>query len=120
MKYIRTKDGKIYDTLDERGMAISQIRKQCDFVDFVTFQNRLGDFAIPKTEIVKQADTIEELCDEFVGIDSQGHYIIHNDKFIEGARIIPLEKVNYYGAIWTDKGLIYVAKMNDKGELKLL
>ena len=25
-----------------------------------------------------------------------------------------------YGAIWTDKGLIYVAKMNDKGELELL
>ena len=24
------------------------------------------------------------------------------------------------GAIWTDKGLIYVAKMNDKGELELL
>lgn len=25
-----------------------------------------------------------------------------------------------YGAIWTDKGLIYVAKMNNKGELELL
>ena len=25
-----------------------------------------------------------------------------------------------YGAIWTSKGLIYVAKMNDKGELELL
>jgi len=25
-----------------------------------------------------------------------------------------------YGAIWTDKGLIYVAKMNDKGEFELI
>ena len=25
-----------------------------------------------------------------------------------------------FGAIWTDKGLIYVAKMNEKGELELL
>ena len=25
-----------------------------------------------------------------------------------------------YGAIWTDKGLIYVAKMNEEGELELL
>ena len=25
-----------------------------------------------------------------------------------------------YGAIWTSKGLIYVAKMNDKGELELI
>ena len=31
-----------------------------------------------------------------------------------------LEKFEIYGAIWTDKGLIYVAKMNDKGELELL
>ena len=68
----------------------------------------------------KEANTIEELCDEFVGIDSQGHYLIHNDKWLEGARIVPLEEINYYGAIWTDKGLIYVAKVNDKGELELL
>lgn len=25
-----------------------------------------------------------------------------------------------YGAIWTEKGLIYIAKMNEKGELELL
>ena len=25
-----------------------------------------------------------------------------------------------YGAIWTDKGLIYVAKINEKRELELL
>ncbi len=25
-----------------------------------------------------------------------------------------------YGAIWTEKGLTYVAKMNDEGELELL
>ena len=30
------------------------------------------------------------------------------------------EKVVVYGSIWTDKGLIYVAKMNDKGELELI
>ena len=29
-------------------------------------------------------------------------------------------KEGIYGAIWTSKGLIYVAKMNDKGELCLL
>ena len=26
----------------------------------------------------------------------------------------------FYGAIWTSKGLIYVAKMNEKGDLELL
>ena len=28
-----------------------------------------------------------------------------------------LEEYEIYGAIWTDKGLIYVAKMNEKGEI---
>ena len=31
-----------------------------------------------------------------------------------------LEDYDWYGAIWTDKGLIYVAKMNSNGELELL
>ena len=69
-------------------------------------------------EILKQADTIEELCDEFV---LPKHKIIitrfdlkhrYTKKDLEGEII--------YGAIWTDKGLIYVAKMNEKGELELL
>lgn len=71
-------------------------------------------------QIIKQADTIEELCDEFVGVDSLGHYIIHNDEYIKGASIVPLEEISYYGAIWTEWGLKYVAKMNEKGELELL
>ncbi len=29
-------------------------------------------------------------------------------------------KTSIYGCIWTSKGLIYVAKMNDKGELELI
>ena len=33
-------------------------------------------------------------------------------------RVFP--NIEIYGAIWTDKGLIYVAKMNDKGELCLI
>jgi hypothetical protein len=31
-----------------------------------------------------------------------------------------LDMSNLYGAIWTSKGLIYVAKMNKEGELELL
>ena len=39
-------------------------------------------------------------------------------------RTIPLNEFDdlskIYGAIWTDKGLIFVAKMNNEGELELL
>ena len=68
----------------------------------------------------KVADTIEELCDEFVvdyGIDKivykQLNWAI--DKATRGTYPYTI-----YAAIWTDKGLIYVAKLNDKGELELI
>lgn len=75
-------------------------------------------------EILAQADTIEELCDCFVAV---GNRHIVWDK--QPNKDITFEQVKgtfaayhfkIYGAIWTDKGLIYVAKMNDKGELELI
>lgn len=84
------------------------------------------------------ADTIEELCDEFVAANVKCNYYrlthICREKYYEPK--IPMYYVGehthdfvdnfinngneIYGAIWTDKGLIYVAKMNEKGELELL
>ena len=65
-------------------------------------------------DILKQADTIKELCDEFVMISYGKH------KLDIGCHSYGDEKIQIYGAIWTDKGFIYVAKMNNKGELELL
>ena len=65
-------------------------------------------------EIEKIADTIEELCDEFIGVVGNMH------RQLTGTNIRSWNGCSIYGAIWTDKGLIYVAKMNDKGELELL
>lgn len=78
---------------------------------------------------VKSADTIEELCDAFVMFCPNAprrkirvYEIIRSislyskrDKRWGGNMV---DKV--YGAIWTDKGLIYVAKLNEEGELELL
>ena len=76
------------------------------------------------TEELPQADTIEELCDMFVVVDKERHIQLSNvedtnkeclkrDFFVSNNYIV-------YGAIWTDKGLIYVAKMNEQGEWVLL
>lgn len=103
MKYIRTKDGifeLIWNVIEKNG-------KQ--------FIIEKYDGVIYEEEAIKQADTIEELCDEFIS-----NY--HQPLELKSAR----EKIGLYkdfvvyGAVWTDKGLIYVAKMNDKGELELL
>ncbi len=104
MKYIRLKNGRIVNQFE----------------------------TVRIDSIVKKADTIEELCDIFVRWNI--HYIPQNtDTFIRTKKVDAIyknfNKAKYgfkvngyelYGAIWTDKGLIYVAKMNEKGELKLL
>ena len=98
--YIRTKDGRIldFDKLNE----VSKLS-----VDMAE-------------EPIREADTIEELCERFVVIDKETKEVISIVSFLEYAKLWSSCKYNIYGAIWTDKGLIYVAKMNDKGELELI
>ena len=127
MKYIRTKD------------KVLKVRKP--FADEYTDNTHIHCYEHPmvhKRDIIKQADTIEELCDAFVDtselkttntggwlydeFDSKNKCLVY---YVEDEkRTIPLTEYDdlskVYGAIWTDKGLIYVAKMNDKGELELL
>lgn len=104
MKYIRTKDGIV---------DISNYIEK----DFYYQDTKTPDY-IGKEKIIKQADTIEELCDCFVKIKRKENckpYILKFDykdlpKLKEQAVKYPNSPV--YGAIHIeDKGLIYVAKM---------
>ena len=80
--------------------------------------------------IVKSADTIEELCDELVvhnpsndGDFYPKHFVYQNkwETMLKPMSDYQKSKgIEIFGAIWTDKGLIYVAKMNSKGDLELL
>lgn len=109
MKYIRTKDGRIIKIGEQTDVGYEK----------GTFEihNKAGIVAsYEPIEVLKQTDTIKELCDEFVGI---------NDGKPQMLRFVPYACAQYwnggvYGAIWTDKGLIYVAKMNKNGELELI
>lgn len=109
MKYIRTKDGRILKG-SNYGFGVGMPYKNYD---------------------VKIADTIEELCDEFIDVDNHEFYkIVHKNgityaisrtKVFIGHYDIRLKEIGQImGAIYTDKGLIYVAKMNEKGELELI
>ena len=120
MKYIRTNEG-IFEVLDKE-------------TDICVLTNKAWKY---KKDIISQADTIEGLCDEFVYINKVGKfdkpYVIHfqllNRKFTEPTI---KEKLDYIykcykkdlhkikGAIYTDKGLIYVAKPNNKGGFELI
>ena len=83
---------------------------------------------IPENEVLKEADTIEELCDEFrykfdnflkherCWKDSKGIWRDFDNYFPLNKEEISTIK----GAIWIEWDLKYVAKMNEKGEMELL
>ena len=116
-KYIRRANG-IYE------LNINEQAKKENVVNyFYTRDNELKcNLLFDKEDLkqFKQADTIEELCDEFVYSDNSFKNVLY--KSLEPVKtLIKLRNnCNVYGAIWTDKGLIYVAKMNKRGELELL
>ena len=126
MKYIRTKDGRIIDLTfyKENGIINNGIK----------FVHKLNGsyFFVQQDNIINQADTIEELCDELVlvggnakpsiidNITAVSKYVVLKDKSFELWEKLTKENCKIFGAIWTDKGLIYVAKLNERGEWKLL
>ena len=109
--YIRTKDGvyevegrKFYDALKRK--------------HYITTKG----LAIKEDDIINQSENLEELCDCFVIDDKRNNerYLMDYDDVIKVIYCGGIyEEDVVYGAIWTDKGLIYVAKMNEKGELEL-
>jgi hypothetical protein len=106
MEYIRTKEA-IYkvDGYDDRGVCV------CNGKTFY------------RNEYIDIADTIEELCDEFVNVSGvskeiritgEYHLVEYSLNIIKGMSGIT------YGAVWCEWGLKYVAKLDDKGEWHLL
>ena len=114
MKYIRTRDGifefaKRFNLEHYRNVGFSD-------EDIVKKFIRNGN---------KIADTIEELCDYCLYYNCYDDFVIR--KVPLSTSLESLYRDMQYKlvkdiklAIKTDKGIIYVAKMNDKGELELL
>lgn len=95
--------------------------------DDVIFSTNAEIEDIDIKEYKQVANTIEELCDEFVVFDKEqpnGKLLYYRGFENLKNEFVDFEndkcKVEIYGAIWTSKGLIYVAKMNEKGELELI
>lgn len=114
MKYIRNESG-IYEVVKSNSRSTEFIYPTKKGIRFCQRQNKKCKFA----------DTIKELCDEFVVAYEDGARIVYGDlewaKVKAKASLVAFDdKSIIYGAIWTDKGLKYVAKTNDQGELELL
>lgn len=142
MKYIRTKDG-IFERMfpDCETQRISFDHKTIEPAYFT-----INYDWVAQKDVIKQADTIEELCDRYYGVDENGDVCrVHNwskdcypskphewavDGFCtkKDITISELKKLfpkGIFGAVvwFDDNGNLHidiVAKMNDKGELELL
>lgn len=103
MRYVRTE----YRIIDTANAYVP-----CRIVDGCVDFDRFGRFGI-----IKQANAVEELCDEFV-LCGKGRHCVIGD--VEAREMSADKAIVIYGAIWTEWGLRYVAKMNEEGELELL
>ena len=105
--YIRTKN-RIYQVESET------CNKQGYYID------RYEEDVILKRQVIKQSENIEELCDRFVVMDKETKEVMNIVSFLEYAKLWSYCKYNIYGAIWTEWGLKYVVKLDDKGKLELI
>lgn len=132
MKYIRTKDGRIYE--ENKVFVVMENNIKIVILGSVAYRmfiERIGGISwnSETNVVIKEADTIKELCDAFVIKWSfNNEYYVYSKEELDRVLSNPMQPLTHngkvsekiYGAIWTDKGLIYVAKMNKKGDLELL
>lgn len=148
MKYIRVEEGVFQvgeKIIVEPNKDINATTFPNESGYYITKKNKYGgmDFRYAgESEIIKESDNLEDLCDEFVAhwkkddkeFGTDGTYWKDNNEkpryfqydnldylcseisyFTSG-----LDRLDIYGTIWTNQGLIYVAKMNKDGELELI
>ena len=121
-KYIRTGKNNTYENVYE-------VISDYDELYWEVKDNSISRYSglIPKCNVIKQSDKLEDLIDEFV-IDYKDKHPFYKKPLVSVHCEIEcllkehdLNKCDVYGAIWKqEEGLIYVAKLNDKGELKLI
>ena len=110
--YIRTKN-RIYE--------VESVLRDNGFVKGYN----VGEMAfITKDQIIDQSENLLELIDEFVVIrdSTKTNQLVRTDNIEYLKEMMKEDKriIEIKGAIWTDKGLIFVAKMSDKGEFELI
>lgn len=131
MRYIRTKDNNIYEISDKQydvlcgNLTEEEKEYYKNIISLGIGSIEEGNYkSILIKDIIKQADNLKELCDLFItendycGQISQFEYydfeVARQNLNIEDNDVL-------YGAIRVaGKGIFYVAKMNNEGDLKLL
>ena len=104
MKYIRTKESVYELMFPNTEHRISFDHKTIECAYYTTKYDWVA-----KKDVIKESDNIEDLFDG---------YVVRNEvvRDLDIAKSYSKEFLKpVYGAIWTQKGLIYVAELTDKG-----
>ena len=125
-KYIRTKDN-IHNQCFKLGGKVVVIGREGSTKNVIINRDKYEERL--KTGKYRESDLIEELCDRFVLIDrneykepitkelvGEKYSAMYNELKFRLSTGSDLDKMDLYGAVWTDKGLIYVAKLRTKWE----
>ena len=114
--YIRTKNG-VYEVSHLNAYATHKRKGETLLEGYKTAY-------IKNENIISQSENLEELCDEYVvEIIKLNFKYVWNERL--NSKMEELKKnankvCNVYGAIWTEWGLKYVAKMDSEGKLVLI
>ena len=108
-KYVRTTEGIVYVgdcKKDENGDYCSG-----DNLEYLEMKHEY---------IIKESDNLEDLCDEFILFDNENkiHYQSQEGSIWWLGAALYSESIR--GAIFTNKGIIYVVKMNENNKLELI
>ena len=108
--YIRTKN-RIYKVESET------CHKQGYYID------RYEDDVVSKDQVIKQSESLFELIDEFVVIrdSTKINQLVRTDDIEYLKEMIKEDKriIEVKGAVWTDFGLKYVARLTEDGGIEL-
>ena len=110
--FVRTKE-KVYEVVEENERYYKCCYDDGRITLVAKFDNDVNGFS----KALKIADTIEELCDEFVIVNGKIH---QTTKALNKIKEYFNPYDTFYGAVWCEWGLKYVAKLDDKGEFQLL
>ena len=127
--YIRTKD-KIYKVTNDKWGRNSVIEENGVFK--IHCEN-MGHHWYSELEVIDQSEDLVKLCDEFIceWFDKEVNRYRHiycsfkigqsKELYRRDIPLPPNVDFEIYAGIWiTNKGLIYVAKMNENGYLELI
>ena len=107
-KYIRTATN-VFEVINEK-------EKVYQVIGASRIRTHIYSKSKCQTNIIKSADRIEDVIDCIIGVNDG----VHSELMCPPRECVAFWNEGIYGAIWTKRGLKYIAKLNEEGEFELI